>query len=152
MLRALLAALVVANLVFFAYTRGALDGLLGLRSFGDREPERLAHQVRPQSIRVLPTAPAAPGPSAATEAATCFETPPFTASESAAVEAVLAAGLPAGTWSDVRGERVSGTRSEATHLYRATNADAALAAKLQSLKLDPSGRGFSACAKSDRPR
>ena len=58
-LRAFLAALVVANLVFFAFTRGALDGLLGLSAIGDREPERLARQVRPQSIRLLPTSPAA---------------------------------------------------------------------------------------------
>ena len=40
-LRALLAVLVVANVLFFAFTRGSLDGFLGLRSLGDREPERL---------------------------------------------------------------------------------------------------------------
>ena len=54
MLRALLALLIVANLVFFAFSRGALDGILGLRALGDREPERLANQVRPQTIRLLP--------------------------------------------------------------------------------------------------
>ena len=148
MLRALLAALVVANLAFFAYTRGAFDGF-GARSLGDRVPERLAHQVRPQSIRLLPAAPAA---SAVAETTTCFESPAFGATESAAVEAVLVAGLPVGTWTDVRGERVTGTRTEPTHLYRIASADAALAAKLQSMKLDASGRGFSVCAKGDRPR
>jgi hypothetical protein len=145
----LLAALVVANLVFFAFTRGYLDGLLGVRSLGDREPERLAHQVRPQSIRLLPPSPAA---SAVAEASTCLETPVFAVAESTAVEAVLASNLPAGAWLDIRGERVAGTRTEATHLYRVVGADAALAAKLQSLKLDASGRGFSVCAKGDRPR
>jgi hypothetical protein len=147
-LRALLAALVVANLLFFAFTRGALEGL-GLDALGDREPERLAHQVRPESIRLLPTSPAA---SAVAETTACFETPVFTAVESAAVETVLAANLPAGAWTDVRGERVAGPRTEATHLYRVASADAALATKLPSLKLDASGRGFSACAKGDRPR
>ncbi len=148
-LRALLAALLVANLVFFAFTRGALDGVLGLRALGDREPERLAHQVQPQSIRLLPARAAA---SAAAEAATCFETAAFTAAESAAVETVLASNLPAGSWLDVRAERIVGTRTETSHLYRVTSADATLAAKLQSLKLDAAGKGFSACAKGDRSR
>jgi hypothetical protein len=148
-LRALLAALVVANLIFFAFTRGALDGVFGMSALGDREPERLAHQVRPQSIRLLAASPAA---SAVAETTACFETPVFTAVESAAVETVLAANLPAGTWVDARSERLVGTRTEVTHLYRVASADAALATKLQSLRLDASGRGFSACAKAERPR
>ena len=99
------------------HARRGFDGLLG-----DREPER--PQVRPQSIKLLPnlpnlpTLPAAAAASAAGEAATCFETPAFAAAEAAAVETVLAASLPAGSWTDVRGERVSGARSETTHLYR----------------------------------
>ncbi len=148
MLRALLAALVVANLAFFAFTRGAFDGF-GARSLGDREPERLAHQVRPQSIRLLPATASA---SAIAESPTCFESPVFGAAESAAAEAVLFANLPVGAWTDVRGERVTGTRTEPTHLYRIASADAALATRLQSLKLDATGRGFSACAKGDRQR
>ena len=45
----------------------------------------------------------------------CYETPTFTAGEAAAVEAALAANLPAGAWVDNRGERNLGTRTEATH-------------------------------------
>ena len=149
MLRALLAALVVANVVFFAFTRGVLDGPLGLRAMGDREPERLAHQVRPESIRLLPSGAAA---SAVAETTTCFETPPFAAGESAAIETVLASNLPAGSWLDMRADRAAGTRTETSHVYRVASADAALATKLQSLKLDASGRGFSVCAKVERPR
>ena len=149
MLRALLAALVVANILFFAFASGTFDGLLGMDSLGGREPERLKHQVNSQSIRLLPSTPAA---SAVAEATTCFESPVFGAAESAAVEALLFANLPVGAWTDVRGERVTGTRTEPTHLYRVASADAALATKLQSLKLDASGRGFSACAKGDRAR
>lgn len=149
MLRALLAALVVANLVFFAFTRGDLDGILGLRALGDREPERLAHQVQPQTIRLMPARPAASAP---TEAASCFETPAFTAAESGAVETLLGSNLPAGSWLDVRADRIVGTHTETSHVYRVASADATLAAKLQSLKLDATGRGFSACVKADRPR
>ena len=149
-LRALLAALVVANILFFAFASGKFDGLLSLDSLGGREPERLKHQVNPQSIRLLPAMPSAA--SAIAEQTTCFESPVFGAGESAAVEALLFANLPVGAWTDVRGERVTGTRTEPTHLYRVASADAALATKLQSLKLDASGRGFSACAKGDRPR
>jgi len=153
MLRALLVLLVVANLVFFAFSRGALDGLLGLRALGDREPERLVNQVRPQTIRLLPAggaasaAPIDPG-------VPCFETPTFTAGEAAAVEAALAANLPAGAWVDNRGERNLGTRIEATHTYRVIAPDATLTARLATLRLDAAGRGFSfsPCARAERPR
>ena len=145
MLRALLAALVVANVVYFAYTRGALDGLFGLRAGGEREPERLSNQVRPQSIRLLPMNTAASAPS---EPVACFETPAFGAAEAAAVESTLASSLPAGSWTDSRGERTVGTRTEVTHTYRVSTADGALAARLGLLRLDASGRGFSPCAKT----
>jgi hypothetical protein len=148
-LRVLLVTLVVANLLFFAFTRGSLDGFLGLRALGDREPERLANQVRPETIRLLPMSAAASAP---VEATACYETPTFAAGEAAAVEAILASSLPAGAWADTRGERAPGSKTEVTHTYRVADADAALAAKLAALKLDPSGRGFSACAKADRPR
>ena len=152
MLRALLVLLVIANLVFFAFSRGALDGLLGLRALGDREPERLVNQVRPQTIRLLPAggaasaAPIDPG-------VPCFETPTFTAGEAAAVEAALAANLPAGAWVDNRGERNLGTRIEATHTYRVIAPDATLTARLATLRLDAAGRGFSfsPCPRAERP-
>jgi hypothetical protein len=151
-LRLLLAALVVANLLFFAFTRGSFDGFLGLplRALGEREPERLANQVRPETIRLLPMNAAASAPG---DARTCLETPPFGAIDAPAVEAILASNLPAGAWTDTRGERpLSGTRTEVTHSYRVSSADAALAAKLVALKLDATGRAFSACAKGERPR
>ena len=144
MLRALLAALVVANIVYFAYTRGALDGVFGLRASGDREPERLSNQVRPQSIRLLPLNAAASAPA---EPVSCWETPAFGPAEAAAVESTLASSLPAGSWTDSRGERSVGARTEVTHTYRVSTADGALAARLSLLRLDASGRGFSPCAK-----
>jgi hypothetical protein len=144
-LRTLVAALVLANVVFFAFSHGALDGLFGLRAAGDREPERLANQVRPQTIRLLPTTAAASAPP---EIQTCWETPVFGAAEATAIEATLANTLPPGSWTDTRGERTVGARVEATHTYRVAAADGALAARLTLLRLDPSGRGFSPCAKT----
>jgi len=149
-LKALLAALVVANLLFFAYTRGALDGLFGLRANGDREPERLSNQVRPQTIRLLPANSATSA--AASDEVGCWETPAYSAAEAAAVEATLASSLPPGSWTDSRAERSLGARVEVTHTYRVTTADGSLAARLTLLRLDASGRGFSPCAKTDRPR
>ena len=153
MLRALLALLIVANLVFFAFSRGALDGILGLRALGDREPERLANQVRPQTIRLLTVGAAASGAAPIDAGVPCYETPTFTAGDATAVEAALAANLPAGAWIDNRGERNLGTRTEVTHIYRVIGADATLTARLATLRLDAAGRGFSfsPCARAERP-
>ena len=150
MLRALLAALVVANLLFFAYTRGALDGLLGLRSLGDREPERLAKQVRPESIRLLPMSAAASAPRrgrgpASRRRRSAPPTPPRSSWSWPAT-------CPRVRGPTQRGERTIGSKTEVTHSYRVANADAALAERLATLKLDIVGRGFSPCAKADRPR
>ncbi|MGZ8260637.1 MAG: hypothetical protein ACXWUL_08815 [Caldimonas sp.] len=143
MLRALVAALVVANVLFFAFSLDWLDGL-GLDANGDREPERLLNQKNPQTIRLLPMSAA----SAPAEVATCWETPPFSTGEAAAVEATLASSLPPGSWTVSRGERTVGARVEATQSYRVAAADGASAARLTLLRLDTSGRGFSPCAKT----
>ena len=100
MLRALVVALVLANLAFFSWTQGWLDGVVGVRANGDREPERLARQVRPETVRILP-------PSAASEpepaAVACLEAGPFTETEVVAAKAALAT-VPAGSWADVKTE------------------------------------------------
>ena len=149
MLRALLLALVAANLLFFAFTRGWLDGVMGMRAIGDREPERLAKQVHPESIVLLPSGPAA---SAATEATACYEAGPFGSADAPAIEATLKTNLPPGSWSDNRAENPSPIGTLVSHTYRVARADPALAVKLAALKLDAAGRGFSPCAKLERPR
>ena len=91
MLRLLVAALLVANLVFYAWTRGWLDDVVGVRAAGDREPERMARQVKPELIRILPPQSAA----SAVAKATCLEAGPFAADAIGGADAALQAALPA---------------------------------------------------------
>jgi hypothetical protein len=104
MLRTLVVALILANAAFFAWTQGWLDNAVGVRATGDREPERLQRQVRPETIRILP-----PSASADTAASgVCLEAGPFAAAEVAAVEGVLRSALPnapGANWSSVKIEQ-----------------------------------------------
>lgn len=116
-LRALVAALALANAAFFAWSAGWIDALPGAGGPGQRDPGRLARQLRPETLRVLPpatperggdapaSAPAAPPASAASAAsgsapldAACLESAPFPPEQAAAAERLLAAALPAGSW------------------------------------------------------
>ena len=114
MLRALVLALLLANVAFYAWTQGWLDAVVGVRASGDREPERLARQLRPETVRVLPpdaagaSAPGtAGGPdgSAGPDALACLEAGPFSAAELAAAQAAAQAALPAGRWATVPADR-----------------------------------------------
>ncbi len=53
MLRALAVLLLLLNLLFFSWTRGWLDEVVGIKARGDREPERMARQVHPERIKLL---------------------------------------------------------------------------------------------------
>lgn len=106
MLRGLAAALLLANLVFFVWSQGWLDSLVGTRARGDREPERLARQVRPETIRIVragKAGEAAVGIQAA--APTCLEAGPFGDADVGAAQTVLQAALPAGSWVDLKVEQ-----------------------------------------------
>src|SRR5947207_14910769 len=98
MLRALVVLLIVANLGFWAWTQGWLDDVVGVRASGDREPERLAHQVRPEAVRILTPQAVAAAASAAESHLVCLEAGPFDANQIAAAESALASTLPSGTW------------------------------------------------------
>ncbi len=120
MLRALVLLLLLANLLFFAWTQGWLDDVTGLKAQGDHEPERLKRQVHPERIVVLPPAaasaaesstgpvPSAEPPASASERGACLEAGPFAAAAAASAVAALQAlqpPLPAGSWTDVKTER-----------------------------------------------
>jgi hypothetical protein len=93
MLRAMLLLLLIANALFFAWTRGWLAPAGPPPGRGDREPERLAAQVRPERVVVVkPQAAAAARP-------VCLEAGPLGDAEiGPAIEALNSAGLPEGSW------------------------------------------------------
>jgi len=108
MLRALVVLLLLANLAFWAWTEGLLAPV-GLAPASQRDPARLAWQVQPEAVRVLPPDAARTALSAATDAVAkaparvaaglCLEAGPFSAAAIAAAEqALLAAGWPTGSW------------------------------------------------------
>lgn len=116
MLRVVVLLLLLANLLFFAFTHGWLEGVAGLRPHPEREPERLARQVNADKVVVLPPA-AASAATAARPAETassaplrsaCLEAGPFATGASVSAVAALQAlqpPLPAGSWVDVAVER-----------------------------------------------
>jgi hypothetical protein len=114
MLRALVVLLLLANLAFWAWSTGALQAF-GLAPASERDPQRLAQQIQPEAVRVLPAAAAlaalsearaasaASAPSskgiAARGALMCLEAGPFTAARVEAAErALVAAAVPEGSW------------------------------------------------------
>lgn len=101
MLRWLLVAVLGANLAFFAWTQGWLTDLIGLSPLGDREPQRLARQVQPQDIQILPPATLA----RRTPPPVCVEAGPFTPAELGRAEAALRAALPEGSWQLITREK-----------------------------------------------
>lgn len=64
MLRTLVLLLALANVLTWAYTRGFL-GFLDLAPASQREPERLAQQIGPERLRLLPGAASETRPDAA---------------------------------------------------------------------------------------
>lgn len=98
MLRFLAAALVLANLLFFAWARGWFGPGWPPPHHGEREPERLVAQLNPETVMVLPPKAASAALSAArASASVCLQTGPLGAPELAAAEAALApAELPEG--------------------------------------------------------
>ena len=105
MLRVLVAVLLVANLAFWAWSAGTFEGL-GLGPTRERDPARLAQQLHPQAVRVLPLNPAASAATAAPAASAvagsplqCLEAGPFATGALDAAERVLVtAGWAEGSW------------------------------------------------------
>lgn len=100
MLRAAALLLVLANLGFFAWTRGWLQPGFAPPRHGEHEPQRLTAQLNPQLVTVLPPRAASAAVVAArAAAAVCLEAGPLAEAEMAAAEAELkAAQLPEGSW------------------------------------------------------
>ena len=78
MLRWAVILLVLANAGYFAWTQGYLDGL-GMAPVNQREPQRLAQQVKPETLRLLNGPKGLPADEPAPEAVPA--TPPAPAPE-----------------------------------------------------------------------
>lgn len=71
MLRALLVLLLLVNAAFFSWTQGWLDGATGVRSIGEREPERLKKAQQVERVTLLN-----PQAAAALQLTACVEVGP----------------------------------------------------------------------------
>lgn len=132
-MRALVALLLLANLLFLALAQGWLQPAVGLSTQNEREPQRLAEQVRPETVRI-----ASPAAQPA-----CLQAGPFTGAQAEAAELALAqAQLPAGRWHRVPAD----AGPDAAQVWLRVEApDAALRAQLQALGPALPGDGFVAC-------
>ena len=52
-MRKIVLVLVLANALFFAWSRGWLDGVTGIKADGGREPQRVALQLKPERVHLL---------------------------------------------------------------------------------------------------
>lgn len=136
-LRALALLLVLANLGFYIWSQGWLDALTGARGTG--EPERMARQVNPQLLRVLPEAQGVAAMAGSALAAACLEAGPFTAAEAgAALAQWRERGVPTAR---IVTRELPGDAA----MLRIEDADAALAAQLAQ-GAAPFGKAFAPCA------
>ncbi|MCU0813094.1 MAG: hypothetical protein MUC32_01780 [Burkholderiaceae bacterium] len=145
-MRLLVLALVVLNLLLFAWSRGWLPAPGAGGAASAREPQRLERQVRPDAVRLVvdPTpAPPTAGADAAASAvepggaAVCLEAGPFDVAEAERTERALAL-LPAGSW-----RRVDANGGV---MLRVDAADASISAQLQALGAGGLTAGFGPCA------
>jgi hypothetical protein len=96
LLRAFVVVALAANVLFFAWSQGAL-GFVGLAPATQRDPARLEQQVRPKAMRVLTPAQAAavtapaPATAATNAAATTTVGPPLPVAEAASAPAAAVA-------------------------------------------------------------
>jgi hypothetical protein len=111
MLRWFVLALAAANLLFWAWSQGWLGPVMGYSPMNDRDPSRLAQQIQPEVVRVLPPAAAqaalqaakaalaaAPGASASAPQGVCLESGPLASGSIDAAEQALAAVVPGRGW------------------------------------------------------
>jgi hypothetical protein len=130
MLRTLVLLLLLANLLFFGWARGWFAPGWPAPRAAEREPERLAEQVRPELIEVLsPAAASAAVAAARAAAAVCLEAGPYDAVGVVAAEAVLlAAGLSEGSW-----ERQAAAPPSRQFWLRVPRADGVVQTRLAAL-------------------
>ena len=102
MLRTLVALLLLINALFFAWTRGWLDPVLGVGPDAGREPQRLQQEQQPQRLALL-----SPQAASALQQPVCLEFGPFASEDTlrAAQGSLERLGLTASSWQVDSGEQ-----------------------------------------------
>lgn len=102
MLRTLVAILILANALFFAWAQGWLDAVTGMPAQGGREPQRLQQQVQPERMTLL-----SPQAATALQQVVCLELGPFGSDETlrAAQSALERLGVAPASWQLDSGEQ-----------------------------------------------
>ena len=98
MLRLLVLLLLLANAAYFAWSQDMLAGI-GLAPAQQREPQRVAQQIRPEAVRIIPGEEARRIEVAASalRAPECLQAGPFTDAEALALREALGT-WPQGSW------------------------------------------------------
>ena len=108
MLRLIVLLLLLANGVYFAWAQGLLRGY-GFAPAAQSEPQRVAQQLRPDSLRILkpdevkrldaaPPAVQAAAPSVSANPPECLQAGLFNDAQATALRTQLQPALPANTW------------------------------------------------------
>ena len=101
MLRSFVLALLLINGVYFAWSQGFLQSL-GFAPAAQTEPQRLAQQIKPEAlqVRTVQELRLAEAPPVAPKPGTCWQAGVFDGAQGTLLrEALVAADLPAGSWS-----------------------------------------------------
>ncbi len=139
-MRTLVTLLLVANLGFFALASGWLQPYVGLSTQHEREPQRMAAQVDPESVRVR-----AVGAAAAPSAASCVQAGPFSLEQIETIEAELALAMRSATsWRRLPAEPAGDARGPMFWL-RVEQPDAALHLQLQQWLAATPSASLGAC-------
>lgn len=97
MLRLLVLLLLLVNAAYYAWSQNLLAPI-GLAPEQQSEPQRLAQQIRPEAIRIVPGEEARRIEVAAAKVPECLQAGLFTADQADSLKDALA-GWPAGSWS-----------------------------------------------------
>ena len=96
MLRLLVLTLVLLNAMYFAWSQQMLRAY-GFAPHTQREPQRVAQQLRPELVRVL-SGDEARGAEVTAKQPACLVAGPFDDTQAAKVRQAAESGLPASTW------------------------------------------------------
>jgi hypothetical protein len=97
MLRLIVLLLLLANAAYFAWSQGLLAST-GFAPVQQSEPQRIAQQIRPEAVRVLPGDEAKRIEIAAAPKTECLQAGLYTESEATVLKQALD-GWPSGSWS-----------------------------------------------------